>query len=123
MAHEYRTRRRMEFADTDMAGTTHFSRFHLFMEQAETELLRSLGLTVQGGTDDEGNVIGWPRLAAAGRIAHVLGAHVLRGRGGDSSHRPAPAAQNHHLRVPVLQWSIGDRARRVDRGVPPLQSR
>ena len=65
MAHEYRTRRRIEFADTDMAGIAHFSRFYVFMEQAEHEFLRSLGLTVHGGKDGEGNVIGWPRLAAS----------------------------------------------------------
>ena len=65
MAHEYRTRRRIEFADTDLAGIAHFSRFYVFMEQAEHEFLRSLGLTVHGGTDAAGNVIGWPRRAAS----------------------------------------------------------
>ena len=39
MAHEYRTSRRIEFADTDMAGIAHFSRFYVFMEQAEHEFL------------------------------------------------------------------------------------
>ena len=43
---EYRTRRRIEFVDTDMAGIVHFARFFVFMEAAEHEFLRSLGLSV-----------------------------------------------------------------------------
>jgi 4-hydroxybenzoyl-CoA thioesterase/acyl-CoA thioester hydrolase len=65
MAHEYRTRRRIEFVDTDMAGIVHFSRFYVLMEQAEHEFLRSLELCVHGGKDGDGNTIGWPRLAAS----------------------------------------------------------
>ncbi len=63
MAHEYRTSRRIEFADTDMAGIAHFSRFYLFMEQAEHEFLRSLGLSVHMELD--GDLISWPRLQAS----------------------------------------------------------
>ena len=40
--HEIRTRRRVEFADTDMGGSVHFSRFFVFMETAEHEFLRAL---------------------------------------------------------------------------------
>ena len=65
MAHEYHIRRRIEFVDTDMAGIVHFSRFYVFMEQAEHELLRSLGLSVHGGVDEDGNIIGWPRLSSS----------------------------------------------------------
>ncbi len=65
MAHEYDTRRRIEFVDTDMAGIVHFSRFYVLMEQAEHEFLRSLGLCVHGGEDEDGNTIGWPRLASS----------------------------------------------------------
>ena len=65
MAHEYRTRRRIEFVDTDMAGIVHFSRFYVLMELAEHEFLRSLGLSVHGGVDADGNTVGWPRLAAS----------------------------------------------------------
>jgi len=32
----WRTSRRVEFGDTDMAGIVHFSRFFLWMEAAET---------------------------------------------------------------------------------------
>ena len=63
MTHEYRTTRRIEFADTDMAGIVHFSRFYVFMEQAEHEFWRSLGLSVR--MELEGNLISWPRLGAS----------------------------------------------------------
>ena len=58
--HSYRTQRRIEFADTDMAGIVHFSRFFVFMETAEHEMLRSLGTTVH--FEHEGRHIGWPRV-------------------------------------------------------------
>lgn len=55
-------RRRVEFADTDMAGIVHFSRFFVFMETAEHALRRHLGHEVQH--EDGGVPIGWPRVAA-----------------------------------------------------------
>ena len=63
MSTEYRTKRRIEFADTDMAGIVHFTRFFVFMETAEHEFLRSLGTSV--ATEWNGDKIGWPRLAAS----------------------------------------------------------
>ena len=63
MRTEYHTKRKIEFADTDMAGIVHFTRFFVFMESAEHEFLRSLGTSV--ATEWEGNKIGWPRLAAS----------------------------------------------------------
>ena len=60
---EYRTKRKIEFADTDMAGIVHFTRFFVFMETAEHEFLRSLGTSV--ATEWNGDKIGWPRLAAS----------------------------------------------------------
>ena len=63
MSTEYQTKRKIEFADTDMAGIVHFTRFFVFMESAEHEFLRSLGTSV--ATEWNGNKIGWPRLAAA----------------------------------------------------------
>lgn len=60
---EYQTKRKIEFADTDMAGIVHFTRFFVFMESAEHEFLRSLGTSV--ATEYDGNKIGWPRLAAS----------------------------------------------------------
>lgn len=61
--HELHTRRRIEFADTDLAGIVHFARFFVFIETAEHEFLRALGTTVhhRRGADE----IGWPRVSAA----------------------------------------------------------
>lgn len=59
---EFRTRRKVEFADTDVSGLVHFSRFFVFMETAEHEFLRSLGTEVH--TRHEGHEIGWPRVRA-----------------------------------------------------------
>lgn len=58
--HTFRTQRRIEFADTDMAGIVHFARFFVFMESAEHEMLRALGSTVH--FEHEGRHIGWPRV-------------------------------------------------------------
>lgn len=60
--HEFRTERRIEFVDTDMGGIVHFSRFFVFMETAEHELLRALGTSV--ALELAGRKVGWPRVAA-----------------------------------------------------------
>jgi acyl-CoA thioester hydrolase len=62
MAFEYRTKRRVQFADTDMAGVVHFSNFFKYMEMAEHEFLRSLGFSVHGTID--GQTVSWPRIRA-----------------------------------------------------------
>ena len=62
MSVEFRTRRRVEWADTDRAGIVHFARFFVFMEAAEHAFWRSLGLSVHSECD--GNIISWPRLIA-----------------------------------------------------------
>ncbi len=59
---EFRTTRRVEFADTDMGNLVHFSRFFVFMETAEHEFLKTLGTTVH--FEHEGRKFGWPRLEA-----------------------------------------------------------
>lgn len=59
----FRTSRRVEFCDTDMAGIVHFSNFFRFMEFAEQEFLRSQGLSVSWS---EGPVrMGFPRVSAS----------------------------------------------------------
>ncbi|MBS0210578.1 MAG: acyl-CoA thioesterase [Planctomycetes bacterium] len=58
----YRTQRRVEFRDTDMAGIVHFSAFLVYMEEAEHEFLRSRGLSVI--SSDEHGAIHWPRVSA-----------------------------------------------------------
>ena len=62
---EFETTRTIEFADTDMGGIVHFSRFFVFMETAEHELLRALGAEVHMTL--EGQNIGWPRVEASCR--------------------------------------------------------
>jgi YbgC/YbaW family acyl-CoA thioester hydrolase len=54
--------RRVEFADTDMAGIVHFANFFRYMEAAEQAFLRSRGLSV--AMEWEGQHIGFPRVAA-----------------------------------------------------------
>jgi len=61
--HEFTTRRRIEFADTDMGGIVHFSRYFVFMETAEHRFLDALGTSVCA--EHEGRALGWPRVAAA----------------------------------------------------------
>ena len=86
---EYRTQRRIEFADTDLAGLVHFSRFFIFMETAEHEFLRSLGSEVH--RQWQGHEIGWPRVeascryVAAARFADVLDIIVRVARKGTKS--------------------------------------
>jgi len=62
MPYEFRQTRRVEFADTDLAGIVHFSNFFRYMECTEHAFLRSLGLTVHDETG--GRLVGWPRVRA-----------------------------------------------------------
>ena len=59
----FSTKRRVEFGDTDMAGIVHFANFFRYMEAAETEFLRSLGMTV--AWRDGAERFGFPRVSAA----------------------------------------------------------
>jgi acyl-CoA thioester hydrolase len=77
----FTTTRRVEFCDTDMAGIVHFANFFRYMEAAETEFLRSLGLSVtwvEGGTR-----FGFPRVsvncdyASPARFENVLTIAVI----------------------------------------------
>jgi YbgC/YbaW family acyl-CoA thioester hydrolase len=70
MAHEFRLERRVEFADTDMAGIVHFSNFFRYMEETEHEFFRSLGLTVH--SDGAERMTGWARVEADCRYMHPL---------------------------------------------------
>ena len=63
MPDPFRYRRRVEFRDTDMAGIVHFSVFFTYMEAAEHELLRSVGLGVFN--EVAGQNLSWPRVAAS----------------------------------------------------------
>ena len=63
MTEPFRTSRRVEFADTDMAGIAHFSNFFRWMESAEVDFLAGRGLNVDLGW--EGGHLGFPRVSAS----------------------------------------------------------
>jgi YbgC/YbaW family acyl-CoA thioester hydrolase len=54
-------RRRVQFAETDLAGLVHFSVFFRYMEEAEHALWRAAGMSIARA----GELTGWPRLAAS----------------------------------------------------------
>jgi YbgC/YbaW family acyl-CoA thioester hydrolase len=58
---EFRYPRRVQFAETDMAGLVHFSMMFRYMEEAEHALWRAAGLSIAEPAGD----IGWPRVSAA----------------------------------------------------------
>ncbi|WCJ58693.1 thioesterase family protein [Fontisphaera persica] len=62
MPSEFVHRRRVEFAETDMAGIMHFTNFFRFMESAEHAFFRSLGFSV-ARPDGDGR-LGLPRVHA-----------------------------------------------------------
>ncbi len=62
MPSEFTSRRRVAFSETDLAGIVHFANYFRYLEDAEHEFLRSLGLSVHARID--GRVIGWPRVRA-----------------------------------------------------------
>ena len=53
--------RRVEFAQTDMAGVMHFSEFFRVMETVEHEFLRDLGMSVY--MKDGDRTLSWPRVS------------------------------------------------------------
>jgi acyl-CoA thioester hydrolase len=63
MSTAFRSRRRVEFVDTDMAGIAHFSNFFRWMESAEVDFLHSRGLSVT--MPWEGQRFGFPRVSAS----------------------------------------------------------
>ncbi len=63
MAYEFRQRRMVEFAETDMAGILHFANYFRYMEEVEHAFFRSLGLSVHSGRahPETGITYGWAR--------------------------------------------------------------
>lgn len=61
MPEPFHTSRLVEFHDTDMAGIMHFASFFVYMESAEHEMLRSLGLAIY--TEADGEHITFPRVS------------------------------------------------------------
>ncbi len=63
MSEPFRTSRRVEFAETDLAGIAHFSNFFRWMESAEVDFLIARGLNVSLGWN--GQKLGFPRVSAS----------------------------------------------------------
>ena len=61
MPAEFTYTRRVQFAETDMAGIAHFANFFRWMEEAEHAMFRAAGLSVQMQLD--GMEISWPRVS------------------------------------------------------------
>lgn len=61
MPAEFIIRRRVQFAETDMAGVLHFSNYFRYMEEIEHAFWRSLDLTVYH--PDAEPRLSWPRVA------------------------------------------------------------
>jgi acyl-CoA thioester hydrolase len=59
-------RRRVQFAETDMAGIVHFSSYLRYMEEAEHAMFRAAGLSVAHGE------LHWPRVSASCEYKHPL---------------------------------------------------
>ena len=58
---EYRYKRRVQFADTDLAGVVHFSWIARYMEEAEHALWREAGLSIVPPESP----LGFPRVAVS----------------------------------------------------------
>ena len=58
--------RRVEFAQTDMAGIVHFANFYRWMEEAEHDFFRAHGLKIME-RQNHGPYIGWPRVSCSCR--------------------------------------------------------
>ena len=63
MPHGFTIRRRVQFAETDMAGIAHFSNYFRWMEEVEHAFFRSLGMSVVMRHGDQ--QITWPRVSVA----------------------------------------------------------
>jgi YbgC/YbaW family acyl-CoA thioester hydrolase len=70
MPREFIHNRRVEFHETDLAGIVHFSNFFRYMEAAECDFLRHLGLSIHAETD--GETVCWPRGEVGCRFAAPL---------------------------------------------------
>ncbi len=60
MPSEFSCKRRIEFAETDMAGIAHYSVFFRLMEETEAAFWRSLGLSMF--VREGAGPLGWPKV-------------------------------------------------------------
>jgi len=89
MANEFAVTRRVQFAETDMAGVLHFANYYRYMEETEHAFWRSLGLSVIAEVD--GREISWPRVAT-------------------SCEYFAPARFEDELELALIVANVGDRS-------------
>jgi YbgC/YbaW family acyl-CoA thioester hydrolase len=89
MSTEFKLLRRVQFAETDLAGIVHFAHYFRWMEEVEHAFFRSLGLSV--AMEHGGMRIGWPRVAAScdyagpARFEDEVELHLRVTRVGDKS--------------------------------------
>ena len=60
--------RRVNFSETDMAGIVHFANYYRWMEEAEHELFRSVGLSIMEPLPKSAvpaGYLGWPRVSSS----------------------------------------------------------
>ena len=69
MASKFTVTRRVEFPETDISGTVHFSNFYRYMELAEHAFFRSLGLSIHDPTP---GAVKWPRVSVSCNISGAL---------------------------------------------------
>jgi YbgC/YbaW family acyl-CoA thioester hydrolase len=72
MPYEFKLKRRVQFADTDMAGIMHFTNFFRYMEETEHAFYRSLGFSVDMDKAHKSLGFGWPRVQASCDYLHPL---------------------------------------------------
>lgn len=63
MSGEFTMMRRVQFAETDLAGVLHFSNYYRYMEEVEHAFWRSLGESVV--LKDGDGALSWPRVATS----------------------------------------------------------
>jgi len=63
MPADFSIKRRIQFAETDMAGVLHFSNYFRLMEEVEHAFWRSMEMTVYDA--QEKRTVSWPRVAVA----------------------------------------------------------
>ena len=63
MPSDFAMTRRVQFAETDVAGVLHFANYFRLMEEVEHAFWRSIGLSVI--SEEDGRRISWPRVATS----------------------------------------------------------
>jgi 4-hydroxybenzoyl-CoA thioesterase/acyl-CoA thioester hydrolase len=117
----FTTSLRVQFRDTDAAGIAHFSVFFTYMEEAEHEFLRHLGLTVH--MQDGGETLSWPRVSArcdfesAVKFEEIVDIALRIGRLGEKS--VTYTVEFSHAGLPVAHGSMTSVCCRLRSGQAP----